>query len=337
MTDDHDNASLNRRLGRVFSAILDATSYKTLWSSVADNLIRPDATEIDAEAVNDRSIGYIDAHESEGIPKIIFQTWKTRNRLPRNYGYWRTTFLKHNPTYRHILWDDTDNRNFIASRFPWFLDMYDRYPAEIYRADVIRLFFLYSYGGFYSDMDSECIRPLDDLRDIGDVLVGRMGKNVDFEHSIPNATMASKPRQVFWLLTIALLTERFNEATRKASVDEMGPEELTGPILLKTAAEYYTSHSRNEIVQRASPTLHHFEESEYHFGKLIVLPRQVWYPIDWTNPLHQVFRRKMSRSGTVLSEDSAQRRFRGSYVVNYWSHSWDGNDGPNTVGSAKPE
>ena len=242
--------------------------------------------------------------------------------MPRNYAYWRATLLKQDPTFRYIFWDDFNNWHFIASKFPWFLDIYDRYPKEIFRSDAIRFFFLYSFGGFYADLDVECIRPLDDLLDIGDVLVGRMGKNPAFEHSIPNAVMASRPRQGFWLLAIAFMMERFTEAARAGKLFELQPERLTGPILLKDAADYYISHSPSEIVRRAAISLEHFDKSEYRFGQLRVLPPQIWYPINWNNPAHQIFRRKMFRSRGVLSGSAARLRFEGSYMVHYWSHSW---------------
>jgi hypothetical protein len=158
---------------------------------------------------------------------------------------------------------------------------------------------------------------------MGDLLVGRMGKDVAFEHSIPNAIMASKPKQVFWLLAIALVSERFIQATRAGRLAEMGPEQLTGPILFKSAVEYYISHAKDEILARAAPVLKHFDSSQYRFGQLTVLPPHIWYPINWANPAHQVLRRKMSKKKVVVVESSAQRSFQNSYVVNYWSHSWD--------------
>jgi mannosyltransferase OCH1-like enzyme len=291
-----------------------------LWLSINENLIRPDSPVVE-KSVGESHYSVI-ADDGDSIPNIVFQTWKTRHQLPSNFAYWRKTFLKHNPTYRHVLWDDHDNRKFIAQRFPWFMDIYDGFPMEIFRADVIRLFFLYTYGGFYADLDSECIRPLDDLRSWGDVLVGRMGKNLAFPHSIPNAVMASKPKQIFWLLAIAIVIECFAEATKSEMLNEMGPEQLTGPIPFKAAVEYYSSHSLDEIKERAAPVLRHIDDAEYRFGKLSVLPPYIWYPIDWTNPVHQIFRRKMSRRKAVLAESSARSSFRHSYVVNYWSHSW---------------
>jgi hypothetical protein len=37
----------------------------------------------------------------------------------------------------------------IADKFPWFVDTYRSYPHNIQRADVLRYFVLYEYGGIY--------------------------------------------------------------------------------------------------------------------------------------------------------------------------------------------
>jgi hypothetical protein len=37
----------------------------------------------------------------------------------------------------------------ITEKFPWFLDTYKAYPHNIQRADVLRYFVLYEFGGIY--------------------------------------------------------------------------------------------------------------------------------------------------------------------------------------------
>lgn len=62
-----------------------------------------------------------------------------------------------------MLWTDASSREFIAEHYPWFLDTFDNYEFPIQRADVIRYFVLYHYGGIYLDLDVGCLRPLDPL------------------------------------------------------------------------------------------------------------------------------------------------------------------------------
>lgn len=62
-----------------------------------------------------------------------------------------------------MLWTDASSREFIAKEYPWFLDTFDGYTYPIQRADAIRYFVLYHYGGVYLDLDIGCQRPVDSL------------------------------------------------------------------------------------------------------------------------------------------------------------------------------
>jgi len=67
----------------------------------------------------------------------------------------------------------TNCTEFIKEKFPWFLHVFDAYPYNIQRADVIRYFALAYYGGTYLDLDLVplCIlHPLlTSVRDVTDV------------------------------------------------------------------------------------------------------------------------------------------------------------------------
>jgi mannosyltransferase OCH1-like enzyme len=318
-------SSLSPRIKRVLDAISDLSSYRLLWYSLTDRPTPLEGIETDNgptgefgmprdEPVDDRTV----------IPEIVFQTWKSHHEMPANYRYWRRSFLLTNPGFRCFLWDDNDNRQFIEQRFPWFLGRYNSYPKEIFRADVIRLFFLYVYGGFYADMDSECLRPLEDMREMGDVLVGRMGRDNDFEHSIPNAVMASKAGQAFWLLAIAFASERLAEFHLRKGAQDIRPEWLTGPILLKDVVDFYSSHTTEEVRQRISKALPELEVEivKCDFGKIRILPPAIWYPVNWNNFMHTVLRKRLFKQNAVVESAKARRLFPQAYIVTYWSASW---------------
>ena len=91
------------------------------------------------------------------IPALIYQTWKSKTSLPENFAHWRASFARLNPGYSLLLWDDADNRQFIADHFAWFLPTYDGFPQEIFRVDAVRYFFLYLHGGIYVDLDLSLI------------------------------------------------------------------------------------------------------------------------------------------------------------------------------------
>gem|GEM_PF-1855129 len=255
-------------------------------------------------------------------PSVIFQTWKSKTSLPSNYAQWSESFKQLNPDFEYFLWDDFDNRRFIEIYYPWFLPVYDGYPREIFRVDAVRYFFLYQFGGLYVDMDTECLKPVAPLFESGDVWLGRMGTDIDVPHSVPNAIMASRPFQEFWLLAIHLLVE--NARTYGAMADN-GPEAMTGPIVLKQAYDTYTSSDRSqvsEMIKNIASRLPNDLQPRPAHSRIKLLDPQVWYPIDWSNIIHYRLLCEISDSELMLGEQAKHWLFPKSFLVTYWTHSW---------------
>lgn len=253
------------------------------------------------------------------IPALIYQTWKSKTSLPENFAHWRASFARLNPGYTLLLWDDADNRQFIADHFAWFLPTYDGFPQEIFRVDAVRYFFLYLHGGIYVDLDTQCLKPLDPLRSQADVVLGWLGNDPTSDQAIPNAIMLSRPRQEFWLLAIAIMLDQVGRHTR--------PEYVTGPTVLKAAVEQYGQAYASERVQQAltlvrthmGPALQPTEGR----SKVAVLPGYALYPLDWGDQIHdQLLRKPMLQKQQVLSDEMAQQLFPKSYMVTYWACSW---------------
>jgi FkbM family methyltransferase len=250
----------------------------------------------------------------DAIPKRIFQTWKSKVDFPHNFQYWLSTFKQVNPDFDQIIWDDNDNARFISSHFDWFLPTYRAYPREIYRADAISYFFLYTFGGIYADMDVECLRPLDGLLGRADVLLGRMGGDIDHPHSIPNAIMASKPKQEFWLLVISLLID--------AAKKKEEPEYVTGPVVLKSAVDLYLSREPRRARSAIEEIARYLPAEllpEQKSSNVDVLPSCEWFALNWTDPIHWKLRRDVLDKG-LLSEEDKKELFPHSSMVTYWTH-----------------
>ena len=62
-------------------------------------------------------------------------------------------FDQAHPDWKYIFWSDKSARDFIKKEYPWFLETFDAYKHPIQRADAIRYFALYHFGGLYADMD----------------------------------------------------------------------------------------------------------------------------------------------------------------------------------------
>ncbi|TEB35646.1 hypothetical protein FA13DRAFT_1684265, partial [Coprinellus micaceus] len=100
--------------------------------------------------------------DTERIPRVIHQTWKT-DELPPRWKPISQACRDMMPDYEYKLWTDASSREFIATHYPWFLDTFENYKYPIQRADSIRYFVLHHYGGIYVDLDIGCLRPMDPL------------------------------------------------------------------------------------------------------------------------------------------------------------------------------
>ena len=82
-----------------------------------------------------------------GNNKDIPEKWKSHHQS------WKDKFPE--PEYQHILWDYDKSKDLIEKEYNWFLETWNNYPKHIQRADAIRYFILYRYGGIYADLDCE--------------------------------------------------------------------------------------------------------------------------------------------------------------------------------------
>ena len=95
------------------------------------------------------------------IPKIIHQTFKSRD-IPPKYSSYRDGLTALHPGWEYKFYDDEACRQAVERHFPAFLAIYDR-ASVIQRTDIFRVIVVYGEGGFYMDMDVECLNPLDAL------------------------------------------------------------------------------------------------------------------------------------------------------------------------------
>lgn len=129
------------------------------------------------------------------IPKIIFQTWKTKD-VPEQWKEGQRSVRDMNPDFRYVLLTNVENRNIIERYFPWYLSTYDAFKFGIRRTDAIRYAVMYLWGGIYLDLDYVALRPFRELtlnRPIGLV------NTHNFARTTTNSFLVSVPRQRFWI------------------------------------------------------------------------------------------------------------------------------------------
>ncbi|KAK9242831.1 nucleotide-diphospho-sugar transferase [Lipomyces tetrasporus] len=285
------------------------------------------------------------------MPKLIHQSWSDQN-LPAKFDAWSRSCREQNPDWEWVLWTDQDNLDLVKKHFPWFLEYYEKMPGEIFRVDLVRNMYMYVYGGIYADLDVECLRPADELFESYNVTTvpyatsydetypsisnthqqkraffGRMGTEDDFEHSIPNAWMASTPGHPFFLLTLESVAE-----TLKGGSSYSSAEDLTGPLALKNNIELYnTKYADSDALDQRlykSPVVHVFGPQYKQQHAVTVLPFWAVFPYSWARdgiPFRGVCSVNSNEHDSERCKLLIAADHWGSYFITYWSHSWSPN------------
>lgn len=170
------------------------------------------------------------------IQKIVHQTWHsliyTRNDgTPASWKY-------HNPDWEYRLWTDPELDAFVAKNYPEFIALYREYPMPVQRADLGRYLLLHHFGGVYSDMDTDCLAPLDAITAENRILLcdeprshwDGLPPEFALDRFVFNGTMASPAGHPFWLHVAALAKRNRFAAPKNVLIS-------TGPILLSAAVK----------------------------------------------------------------------------------------------------
>ena len=104
--------------------------------------------------------------QGSGIPKFIYQTYKSKvienAELNANIGHIQSL----NPYWEYSLYDDADIEDFILKHYGEEVYAYYNRIDSAYgaaKADFFRYLLLYKMGGVYLDIKSTLERPLDDV------------------------------------------------------------------------------------------------------------------------------------------------------------------------------
>jgi hypothetical protein len=166
----------------------------------------------------------ISAANSTGIliPKLIFQTWKTRDVVPREQkiiGSWAEL----NPEFTHKVYDDDDCIEFMEKYFVGeVFETYQRLSVNTAKADLWRYCVLYIYGGVYVDID--CLAKLP-LRNIIKPNVNLIIPE-EYGTQLYQGFIVTEPRNLFIKLCIDTVV-----ANVKSGMDQQNVWALSGPIM----------------------------------------------------------------------------------------------------------
>lgn len=228
------------------------------------------------------------------IPRLIHQTWKTRD-VPPELQVLQRSWTGRNPGFVYRFWTDDDIGRFVAEEHPELLPVFRGYADPIARIDLARYLILRRFGGVYADLDFECLRPIDGLLEGRSFVVGqepeehgRLAKAT--ERGLPRilcpSFLASVPGHPFWDHLLARLVE----ARHCGDVLD-----ATGPFLLTRAHAAY-------------------EGARYEDGPaaVTVLPPELLYPVTKDD----------CWSGRLFDPVFWERATRDAYAVHYWEGTW---------------
>lgn len=252
-----------------------------------------------------------------GVPKIVHQSWKT-TEVKEDFKMWSSSWKKNNPGYEYWFWTDQDNRELVETHYPQFLDTYDRFPANINRADFCRGLYMHKYGGVYADMDTWSLRPVDSLFSPGSrkAYVAEMGPETSFTQNLPNAWFASASGHPFWIFFSKCAVELMEDLREKGGSAQI--EQIAGPLLLKQAVDAWNGiHGDGgdptlEIIKSGKVFVSdwHAETDQGVDPKIHEENLRLWEAC----PMEQLYKEEV--------EEHCQQEFPEAVVLTFWSHTW---------------
>lgn len=179
------------------------------------------------------------------IPKIIHQTWKTHD-VPVNCKAYVQTWKTLHPDWKYILWSDAELDEFVATHYPDFLEIFRNYPKGVQRADAARYLLLHHFGGVYTDLDTECLKPFDIFETENRIILcdepkvhwGHFVASRTINRLLFNGTMVSPAGHPFWL---ELLKNIEKNCYTTSVLDS------TGPIILSATVQNYEDQAAFSI------------------------------------------------------------------------------------------
>ncbi|XP_074642876.1 uncharacterized protein LOC141900064 [Tubulanus polymorphus] len=271
-------------------------------------------------SLRDDLVKHVKWDDSVKIPHIIHQTWKTR-AIPKFNMKWIASWAKYHPDWKYYFWTDEAAAKFVKTKFPQYYDIFMKYERPIHRADVIRYFVLYYFGGVYADIDVEAVKSLNQLTKDHYSAVSqepwvhsRLYWNVD---RLPcNAIMASSARHPFMKLLVESIPR--NYYGNKLS-DVMNK---TGPMMVdRMLYEYERVYSRkpfnlSNTVYLAEPDVFNPSYDKTQQPRLMRICNNPEKYLSRKYDLQRCKRERENGFANIIPEEA--------YTNHHWMHYWVG-------------
>lgn len=194
---------------------------------------------------------------SIGIPKKIHQIWfQGEDQIPNHHKQKVASWKSLHPKFVYRCWDEYDIRKLLMNYYPWFVNQWDSYEHMHQKIDTGKYFILDNEGGFYVDMDVECVKSVSELAEKYNLIVTEYDMNcvkdgfcapiaVATEFKLwnrpycNNGIIASTPQHKFWKTLFQMLqTAGPSSGSKSILSKEISIMRTTGPSFFTLAVHH---------------------------------------------------------------------------------------------------
>ena len=198
------------------------------------------------------------------IPALVHQTWKTAD-VPQRFRAACASWRSLHPAWEYRLWTHADIDRFVRERFPGLVPLFAAYRYDIQRVDAFRYLLLHEVGGLYADLDIECLRPFDDLREREVVLP------ITAPSGLSNDLMMARPGHPLFRAAIDALPHSFRRWQHAWIPRHFRVVAGTGPLHL---TRVYRRCAEAERVTLLSPR--EYSSQDRQVARVYHLPGNTW-------------------------------------------------------------
>ena len=101
------------------------------------------------------------------VVHIFYGLKNNDNKIPQGIVNNYEKFIYYNNDFKLEKWNSLRSLEFVKKYFPNYLNIYNSISDYRYKCDLVRLMVLYILGGFYMDIDCECLCSVAEM-DISD-------------------------------------------------------------------------------------------------------------------------------------------------------------------------
>ena len=190
------------------------------------------------------------------IPKIIHQIWwQGKDNIPESYPNYCKSWKDKNPDFKYMFWNDKKIIELIKE-YPIYKKKFDKLEHMIQKIDIAKYIILHKYGGIYVDVDSECLKPINNLLNNRQIVIIQINVN-PFEkvlaygkftgNALQNGVMAGEKNHPFWIHCLnTFMNEDMDKKIYETSLKYIF--RTTGPALLTKSYEIYPNKDQIIII-----------------------------------------------------------------------------------------